>query len=320
MLDSGVDARHGGTVTAPALDDLSPAWQEALGGFARHLSGERGLAPRTVTAYLADVTGLAHHLARVGSEPSQISLGGLRSWLALQNTLGRARTTMARRTSAAHAFTGYLHRTGRLESDIAAALARPRPHRHLPQVLRADQICDVLEQLTETASTDDPTALRDLAIVEVLYSSGIRVGELVALDVGDIDHERRVLRVVGKGDKERTVPLGLPAEQALLRWLSHGRPTLADPRSSAVFVGVRGARIDPRVVRRVVHAQVAGTSVDMGPHGLRHTAATHLLEGGADLRSVQEILGHATLATTQIYTHVSVDRLKRAYDQAHPRA
>ncbi len=165
--------------------------------------------------------------------------------------------------------------------------------------------------------------MRDSALLELLYASGIRVGELVGLDVDDIDRGRRVVRVLGKGRKERTVPYGAPAAAALETWLRSGRPLLAREASGpALFLGLRGRRLDPRTVRRVVHAamQALDGVPDLGPHGLRHSAATHLLEGGADLRSVQEMLGHASLATTQIYTHVSVERLRRAYAQAHPRA
>ncbi|MGL5826859.1 MAG: tyrosine-type recombinase/integrase, partial [Nocardioides sp.] len=171
--------------------------------------------------------------------------------------------------------------------------------------------------------TAQALAIRDTAILEVLYATGIRVGELVGLDVNDVDHERNLVRVLGKGNKERVAPYGVPAARALTRWLSTGRPALWSDRADvALFLGARGGRIDQRAVRAMVHqriAQVPGAP-DIGPHGLRHTAATHLLEGGADLRTVQELLGHASLATTQLYTHVTTDRLRRAYQQAHPRA
>jgi integrase/recombinase XerC len=166
-------------------------------------------------------------------------------------------------------------------------------------------------------------AVRDAAIMELLYASGIRVSELCGLDLGDIDDGRRSLRVLGKGNRERVVPMGIPAVRALARWCEQGRPVLVTPRSQgALLLGQRGGRLDPRTARRVVHTVIAATGAvpDTGPHGLRHSAATHLLEGGADLRSVQEILGHASLSTTQIYTHVSAERLLAAYRQAHPRA
>ncbi len=173
---------------------------------------------------------------------------------------------------------------------------------------------------------DDPLTLakelRDQALLEVLYATGIRVSELCGLDVDDVDRERRTIRVLGKGGRERVVPLGLPALDAVDAWRVRGRPILVCGRSGpALFLGVKGGRIDQSAVRRVVHARLGEAGVtDMGPHGLRHTAATHLLEGGADLRSVQELLGHASLGTTQIYTHVSIERLRAAYQQAHPRA
>jgi integrase/recombinase XerC len=191
-------------------------------------------------------------------------------------------------------------------------------------VLSAGQARAVLEALGEPSGDPraDAAALRDQAIVEVLYAGAIRVSELCGIDLPDLDRQRRVIRVVGKGDKQRSVPVGLPAVAAIDAWLAAGRPVLAAPTATALFVGMRGRRIDPRTVRRVVHLRIARVpgAPDIGPHGLRHSAATHLLAGGADLRSVQEILGHATLATTQIYTHVSVERLKATYEQAHPRA
>ena len=170
---------------------------------------------------------------------------------------------------------------------------------------------------------DAALALRDTAIVELLYATGIRVSELCGLDLGDLDEERRTVRVLGKGNRERTVPAGIPAVKAVAAWTRSGRPALVTPGSGhALFLGARGRRLDPRTARRVVHACLAAVpgTPDSGPHGLRHAAATHLLEGGADLRSVQEILGHASLTSTQIYTHVSIERLQSAYRQAHPRA
>ena len=251
-------------------------------------------------------------------------MADLRSWLALQQTTGRARSTVARKSSAARTFTRWLARTGRADSDVGARLARPKAHRTLPHVLGHGEVAELLASAADRASSDaDPLAVRDLAILELLYATGIRVGELCGLDVDDVDGHRRTVRVFGKGSKERTVPYGGPAQQALDRWLDHARPALVTADSGpALFLGKRGRRIDQRAVRTLVHEQLRAVedAPDLGPHGLRHTAATHLLEGGADLRSVQELLGHATLATTQIYTHVSVDRLKRAYDKAHPRA
>jgi integrase/recombinase XerC len=253
----------------------------------------------------------------------------LRAWLADQRAVGASRTTLARRAAAARTFTAWAHRSGALHEDPGARLVAPKAHRVLPEVLRPDQAGEVMQALASGASDapeQAPTALRDRAVVELLYATGIRVAELCGLDVEDVEFARRVVRVVGKGDKERTVPFGIPAERALRDWVDAGRPVIArrarQADRDALFLGVRGRRLDPRTVRRIVHEAVGSVpgTTDMGPHGLRHTAATHLLEGGADLRSVQELLGHATLATTQLYTHVTVERLKAIHDQAHPRA
>jgi integrase/recombinase XerC len=298
---------------------------ETATAFIRHLKVERGLSPRSVRAYASDIEGLLEHAARRGrSSVSDLTLADLRSWLALQQNTGRARSTLARKASAARTFTRWAARTGRAATDAGVRLTGPRPHRTLPHVLGRGEVDELMASAADRAGNDDdPVAVRDLAILEVLYATGIRVGELCGLDVDDLDGHRRTLRVFGKGAKERTVPYGLPARRALELWLDAGRPAMATPSSGpALFLGRRGRRIDPRAVRTLVHEQLRAVedAPDLGPHGLRHTAATHLLEGGADLRSVQELLGHATLATTQIYTHVSVDRLKRAYDKAHPRA
>ncbi|NHC22716.1 tyrosine recombinase XerC [Nocardioides sp. IC4_145] len=295
-----------------------------LADYERHLVAERDLTPHTVRAYTTDVAGLLGHAARLGhSDVADLDLRALRSWLAKQQTLGRSRTTVARRATAARVFTAWLLRTGRAATDAGASLGSPKAHKSLPPVLRADEAADLVRSAAELADDGSPVGLRDVAMLELLYATGIRVGELVGLDVDDVDRERNVVRVLGKGRKERTVPFGRPAARALDFWVKHGRPHLAvDGSGSALFLGVRGKRIDQRAVRTLVHRRIADVpgAPDIGPHGLRHTAATHLLEGGADLRSVQEILGHASLATTQLYTHVTTDRLRRAYQQAHPRA
>jgi integrase/recombinase XerC len=297
---------------------------DLLDEFTRHLRSERGLSEHSVRAYRGDVTTLLEHARRMGRDHvSDLDLLTLRSWLAGQATRGRARATLARRAAAARTFTGWAHRRGLVAQDAGALLATPRGGRTLPGVLRREEADALLHVAGLAADDESPVGLRDLAVLEVLYASGIRVGELCGLDVDDVDRSRRVVRVLGKGSKERTVPVGAPAVRAVDRWLADGRPALATPTSGpALFLGARGRRVDPRTVRRAVHGLLAHVpgAPDLGPHGLRHSAATHLLEGGADLRSVQELLGHATLATTQIYTHVSVDRLKATYDQAHPRA
>jgi integrase/recombinase XerC len=249
-----------------------------------------------------------------------LDLTALRSWLAQGRTRGHSRATTARHAASARSFTAYLRRAGLLPEDVGLRLVSPKAHRTLPDVLAPDQARAAVES---TAGADEPAGLRDAVVLELLYASGIRVSELVGLDVDDVDRGRRLLRVLGKGRKERSVPFGAPAAAALERWLSGGRPLLATPTSGpALLLGVRGGRLDPREARRVVHAAVAAAPgvPDVGPHGLRHSAATHVLEGGADLRSVQELLGHASLATTQIYTHVTVERLRAVHAQAHPRA
>ena len=307
--------------TAARRAGLSPAFGDAVDRFERHLRLERNLSAHSVRAYLTDVVGLLDHAGRMRCQDlDQLDVRVLRSWLARLSSTGAARTTLARRAAAARTFTAFAHRTGLLGTDPGALLASPRPHRTLPPVLRQDEAAALVEH---PAGDDRPLGLRDRLVLELLYATGIRVGELVGLDVDDVDRHRRVVRVVGKGQKERSVPFGAPADQALDAWLRRGRPPLAGPGSGpALVLGAKGRRIDPRTVRRLVHAHLArlpGTP-DLGPHGLRHTAATHLLEGGADLRAVQEMLGHASLSTTQIYTHVSVERLRAAYRQAHPRA
>ncbi len=295
-----------------------------LADYERHLESERDLTPHTVRAYLGDISGLLDHLARLGGQDvGDLDLRTMRSWLAKQQTTGHSRATLARRGTAARVFTGWLQRTGRAQSDPGALLATPKKLRPLPAVLDQDEARELIEAAAKLADDGSAVGLRDVAMLELLYATGIRVGELCGLDMDDVDFERNVVRVLGKGRKERTVPFGHPAAKALRRWLAEGRPELRrEGVGAAMFVGSRGGRIDQRVVRTLVHRRIADVpgAPDIGPHGLRHSAATHLLEGGADLRTVQELLGHASMATTQIYTHVSGERLKSAYQQAHPRA
>lgn len=289
---------------------------EVVAEFGRYLRFERDLSPHTVRAYLSDVAALIDHL---DGRLEGMDIGALREWLAEQHAEGKARATLARRTACVRTFTAYCHRRGWLPDDPGLLLGSAKAPRPLPAVLDQEQAQAALE----VPMTGEPKELRDQAILELLYATGVRVSELCALDVDDVDRDRHVIRVMGKGRKERSVPFGLPALRALDKWCVHGRPLWIRAGSgAALFLGVRGGRIDAGTVRRVVHArlrQVEGAP-DMGPHGLRHSAATHLLEGGADLRSVQELLGHASLNTTQIYTHVSIERLRAAYRQAHPRA
>jgi len=298
---------------------------EAVEAFARHLRSERGRSEHTSRAYLGDVRNLLGFLeGECGvTELSDITLRDLRSWLAHLAGSGAARATIARRSAAVRTFLGWAAHTGRIPTDPSVRLVAPKRQRHLPGVLKQGEASALLDVAAVAADDEDPMHLRDRAALELLYASGIRVGELTALDIDDLDLAAGVVRVMGKGSKERTVPFGGPAREALEGWLSRGRPQVATPASGpAVFLGRRGRRADARQVRTAVHRLLAHVTdaPDLGPHGLRHSAATHLLEGGADLRLVQEMLGHASLATTQIYTHVSVDRLKQSYRQAHPRA
>jgi integrase/recombinase XerC len=317
------------TGTAQLRAALPPALTESLDGWEEHLRLQRDLSPHTVRGYVGDVVSLLDHLARrSGTTVADLDLATLRSWLAQCRARGDSRSTTARRAASARSFTAHLRRTGQLAEDVGQRLASPRAHRTLPGVLGADQARAVLEQAALPATADEQPAdtalrLRNVLVVELLYASGVRVGELVGLDVDDVDRGRRLLRVLGKGRKERSVPFGAPAAAAVEEWLARGRPVLATPTSGpALLLGTRGGRLDAREARRVVHAAVAAAPgvPDVGPHGLRHSAATHVLEGGADLRSVQELLGHASLATTQVYTHVTVERLRAVHAQAHPRA
>ncbi len=296
--------------------DLEPLLEE----FDEYLALQRGRSAHTRRAYLGDLRSLFDF---TGGGLDTLTLPRLRSWLAAQAGAGAARTTLARRTSAIKTFTAWALHRGLLGSDPAARLQTPKAHRTLPSVLRKEQALDAMDALNSGAQQGDPIALRDRLIVEMLYATGIRVSELCGLDIDDVDRSRRVLRVLGKGNKERTVPFGEPAERALAAWLDSGRPAVAKATSgAALLLGSRGARLDQRQARTVVHQTMSAVdgAPDIGPHGLRHSAATHLLEGGADLRVVQELLGHSTLATTQLYTHVTVARLRAVHDQAHPRA
>jgi integrase/recombinase XerC len=307
--------------TAQMRAALPPALTEALDAFEEHLHAQRDLSEHTVRGYVTDAVRLLDHLVRRGGGTvDDLDLATLRSWLAKGRTTGHSRATTARSAAAARSFTGWLRRSGRTTEDVGLRLVSPKAHRTLPGVLAAGQARAVLES---TSGAEEPAGLRDAVVLELLYASGIRVSELVGLDVDDVDRGRRLLRVLGKGRKERSVPYGVPAEAALDAWLTRGRPALVTADSGpALLLGVRGRRLDPREARRVVHSAVAAVpgAPDIGPHGLRHSAATHVLEGGADLRSVQELLGHASLATTQIYTHVTVERLRAVHAQAHPRA
>lgn len=292
--------------------------------FAAHLRSEKGRSAHTVRAYLGDLQSLSTHLDEQGvSTLADVTLRELRDWLGSLAAAGAARTTLSRRSASVRTFFRWALRQHLVDTDPSLRLAAPKKHRALPDVLRQAEADALLDVAARSSDDDRPLGIRDAAVLELLYATGIRVGELAGLDIDDVDFTSDVVRVVGKGDKERTVPFGAPARRALRRWLDGGRPALAGQGSGpALFLGARGRRIDQRQVRTVVHTLLGELpdAPDMGPHGLRHSAATHLVEGGADLRMVQELLGHSSLATTQLYTHVSIERLRSSYAQAHPRA
>jgi len=306
-----------GRSTREVHESLPPAMRAAVDEFGLHLARVDNRSAHTVRAYVGDVVSLLDHAARAGcAGPADLDIAVLRGWLARRMTDGAARTSQARRAAAARTFTGWAHRSGRCPADVGAQLASPRAHRDLPSVLRAEQAADLV------VTTTDPHRARDRAVLELLYATGVRVSELCGLDIVDVDEGRRLIRVLGKGAKERAVPYGIPAQQALDDWLRQGRPGLVQAGSGdALFLGARGGRLQQTIVRRIVAAaaQAAGLP-HTSPHDLRHSAATHLLDGGADLRAVQDLLGHASLSSTQIYTHVSTERLRAAFKQAHPRA
>ncbi len=295
----------------------------AIAAFLSSLAAERGYSAHTIGSYGDDLASLRAFAASRGvDEVEGLDLELARDWLWEESERGRAKSTLARRTAAVRGFGAWLARTGALPTDPTVRLRAPRPDRSLPRVLDRRRMETLLAALVARAETGDALAQRDLAIVELLYASAVRVGELVGLDLGDLDRERLTVRVLGKGGKERVVPFGVPAAHALDVYLLDGRRRLLAHDADALFLGARGGRIDPRAVYAIVARLLREEpgSGPVGPHVLRHTAATHLLDGGADLRAVQELLGHADLATTQIYTHVTTERLKETYRRAHPRA
>ena len=313
----------------------------AVDDFADYQHYVQGRSAATVRSYRSDLNDLAREITTF----ADFRLPALRAWLAQAVRDGKSRATLARRASAARAFSTWAQRQGHLEADIAARLQSPRVSNTLPTVLAVDEAATVVSSGSNSNETEqhsneteqhsagnDPEGLRDTAILELLYASGMRVAELVSLDVDEIDTARGTCKVTGKGNKQRVVPFGDTAARALTAWINDGRPQVAARASKnadgpnlgsdrALFLGKRGKRIDQRQVRRIVErAGMEQGIAGLSPHGLRHSAATHLLEGGADLRVVQEILGHASLQTTQRYTHVTAERLKQVHRQAHPRA
>ncbi|WP_265523247.1 tyrosine recombinase XerC [Oerskovia flava] len=329
-------------VEVPRVAPLGDALERLLADFDEHLRIQRGVSEHTARAYLGDVRDLLAFATGSVREPAggtaeaatgdpgearevdlhRIDLPELRAWLADQSAAGLARTTIARRGAAARTFFAWARRTGQVPTDPAVRLVSPKVARALPTVLGVGAAALLLETARQQAVAGTAGDLRAWTAAELLYASGLRVGELVRIDVDDVDLAERTVRVIGKGDTERVVPFGVPAARAVARWLAAGRPALVRASTGpAMFVGDRGGRWDQRQVRAAVHGLARLAEVeDVAPHDLRHSAATHLLEGGSDLRSVQEVLGHASLSTTQRYTHVSAERLRASFEQAFPRA
>jgi len=306
------------------MTDLPDPLATAKRCFTDYLVLQRGLSSHTVDAYIGDVTSLLEDLTSHGiADLRPVGIADIRTWLAAGVRAGMAPATLRRRGSSARAFFAWARRTGLVEADPTAALRSPKLPSRLPLAPSQKQMRTVMDAIIARAGEDGtPAACRDVAVIEVLYGGGVRVAELCGLDVDDIDWARGVIQVLGKGNKQRVVPLGVPALKALQAWLDVRGQMVAATSGPALFLGARGARLDQRVARRIVHQAMEAVpeAPDVGPHGLRHAMATHLLEGGADLRSVQEMLGHASLATTQLYTHVTNERLVAAFRQAHPRA
>jgi integrase/recombinase XerC len=291
--------------------------------FALDLTVGKGFSPNTVKAYVSDVSDLQAFMeSKSQNEIADLDLELLRDWLWRVSEKGLTKTTLARKSAAVRAFTAWLHKQGKIDSDPGLKLRSPKASRTLPKVVSREAMSGIFEKLEPLATPDNPSGIQDLLIVELLYGSGIRVSELVGLDLEDIDYGRKILRVTGKGNKQRMVPYSDPASDALSIWIRSGRVQFENEVSNnALLITSRGKRVGVRQVYALVASLLSDTAVGQaGPHALRHSAATHLLDGGADLRAVQELLGHSSLATTQIYTHVSVDRLKQGYLKAHPRA
>ena len=289
-----------------------------LTGFVAHLAS-RGTSGNTQKAYLSDLRDL---LAFLDGKKRQLDLESLRDWMWALSEAGATKTTLARKTSSAKAFTNYLFEREVIESDPGLRLKAPKLDRGLPKVATEKSLDEVFTRLQFLATADNPAGLRDLCAFELLYATGMRVSELAGVDLEDVDYSRALVRVTGKGNKQRMLPFGSSAMSSIEAWVRDGRKQYrTDSSPSALLLTSRGKRVGVRQLYSLVAEQLSQTPTGKaGPHTLRHSAATHLLDHGADLRAVQEILGHASLSTTQIYTHVSVDRLRKSFEQAHPRA
>jgi integrase/recombinase XerC len=302
---------------------VSKDLKQAASEFADYLQAARGFSVNTVKAYETDVLDLATYLSKLEvNQVAQIELDQVRDWLFAADQSGLAKSTLARKSAAIRSFSAWLKKNELVDVDFAQRLKSPKSTRSLPKVVSRETLAEIFQSLSSKANVENPNAMRDLLAIEILYASGCRVSELVGLNLEDVDYARNILRVMGKGSKQRMVPFGVPAREALDAWVRHGRSQfLNDKSGQALLINSRGQRLGVRQVYALVASLTDGTPTGAtGPHALRHSAATHLLDGGADLRAVQELLGHASLGTTQIYTHVSVERLRDGYEKAHPRA
>ena len=302
---------------------MSKELKQAANEFADYLQAARGFSVNTVKAYETDVLDLAAYLSKLDvNQVAQIELDQVRDWLFAADQSGLAKSTLARKSAAIRSFSAWLKKNELVDVDFAQRLKSPKSTRSLPKVVSRETLAEIFQTLSSNANVENPNAMRDLLAIEILYASGCRVSELVGLNLEDVDYARNILRVMGKGSKQRMVPFGVPAREALDAWVRHGRSQfLNDKSGQALLINSRGQRLGVRQVYALVASLTDGTPTGAtGPHALRHSAATHLLDGGADLRAVQELLGHASLGTTQIYTHVSVERLRDGYEKAHPRA
>ncbi|WP_216382399.1 tyrosine recombinase XerC [Arcanobacterium phocae] len=305
--------------------ELPQALENILARYSREISLRRGLSDHTCRAYLAEARSLLEFLHQQSDNAAvaigELDIRDLRSWLAYRQQSGHARSSIARHSAAVRTFTAWMLKAGIIDHDPGAQLKAPRAANELPHVLSVAQARELLRVAHENTQSGDPIAIRDAAIFELLYATAIRISELVGINIGDISPDNSI-RVLGKGNKERVVPFGRPARTALMAWLSVRSSLLgSNVQDPALFIGARGKRIDPRVVRKSLsQLTIQANLPNITPHDLRHSAATHLLDGGSDLRAVQEILGHSSIGTTQRYTHVSAERLRAAFGQAHPRA
>lgn len=308
------------------MTNSSDWFSDVVKNFVTYLEIEKNRSPNTVRTYKTDLELFLEFASATGIKNlDSLELNTFRLWLADQKKKGSSNSTISRRSSTIRVFSTWAFQKGLIKTDPAVRLISPKVNRTLPNVLAQKQASNLMQTASNLDDEENSVTIRmrDHAVLEVLYSSGIRVSELTGLDIKDLDFTRCTMRVIGKGNKERVVPFGQPAKEAIQTYLTKARAELANEKSgNALFLGTRGKRLDTRQVRRILTNAIARVEglVNVSPHDLRHSAATHMLEGGADLRIVQELLGHSSLATTQKYTHVTIERLREVFANAHPRA